>query len=168
MLSIAKYALIIASAPLLMMGAARAADSSDYSGTFTESVVKKVAMPLDAQGRVIVVQVLQGTNKNTGRDDYMDGAQLLSSETLTLDKGNGPQSGIVTFIKDGKGESYPYTGSVKTVLADGKPQTSGKGTWKALPGDSMIGSGTYHWVLTSETDLSGEWKGHLQRSASAR
>ncbi|HKH80582.1 MAG TPA: hypothetical protein VKA03_03040 [Methylovirgula sp.] len=168
MFSIAKYALIFAAAPLLMMGAAGAADSSDYGGSFTESIVHREARPLDAQGRVALADVLQGKNTNTGRQDYMDGAQILATDALALDKGNGPQNGIITFIKDGKTASSEYSGSVKTVMVDGKPQTSGEGTWKSLPGEAMIGSGTYHWAMTSETDLSGEWEGHLEGTASAQ
>lgn len=167
MFAIAKYVLPLA-LPLLVTGEAAAAGNSDFSGAFTSSIVRKLAAPLDAHGHVIVVQVLQGTNKNTGRRDFMDGAQLLFSETLSLDKGNGPETGVITFVKNGTSESYPYSGSVKTLIVDGKPRTSAVGTWHSMPGDTMAGSGTYQWAATSETDLTGEWKGHLQRNASER
>ena len=133
-----------------------------HSGSWTSQITKQEARPLGSPEHLLVAQVMQGTNKSTGSDPKLDGAQVLFSETVELKQGNGPQHGLISMV-DAKGShTAEYTGKITTTMVDGQPRTGGEGTWKGVSGTGAYvddkGTGTYRFTMTSPTDVKGEWK----------
>lgn len=157
----------IAAVPLLAAGAATAGEAGDFAGTFSGTIVKQEARPLDDKGHVVVAQAAQGTNRSTGKTDYMNGAQVLWSSTIEIAGGNGPEHGLITLVKDGVSATSSYSGTLKTTLVDGRPLTTGSGTWTMVSASGMAseGSGTYAITMTSPTTFEGEWKGDTSATA---
>ena len=128
-----------------------AASAQDYAGKFT--VVAQEARPLDATGRVVLGTLYKGTNVSTGGTSYMDGAQVLLVDMSDAVKGNGPEHGVLTFIKDGVSNTSSYVGAVKIVEVDGKPVTTTESfTPSSEPEDIWS-----KCVFSSQTQLDCEW-----------
>lgn len=156
---------VLVAAALALSPHAYAADMASVSGTFTGSIVKQEALPVSAQGGdVLLLDEAQGTNKNTGRGDFMDGAQINNKGVAALLQGSGPQHGYVTFTK-GEGQvDTKWSGSVTTVMSkDGQPQISFSGTWEQIKGtgkyQGIHGKGTYSGHYTSPKDYVVDWVG---------
>ena len=137
-----------------------------HSGFWTAQITKQEARPLGSPDHVLVSQVAQGINKSMGSNAKFDGAQVLFSETVELNQGNGPQHGFISLV-DAKGsETNEYTGKLTTTMVGGQPRTSGEGTWKFVSGTGAYAdgksTGTYKFTMTSQTDFMGEWKENLK------
>lgn len=154
---------LLAAAASLALITAAAAGEADHAGTYTASIVKQEARPLGSPDRLLVAQVAQGTNRSTGATKFMDGAQALWSETVELDKGNGPQHGTISLVDAEGSTTSTYTGSLRTTMVDGQPRTTGQGTWRMVSGTGAhagkAGQGSYTFTMTSQTEFTGEWKG---------
>ena len=163
MRNLAIHSLVLGSASFMLITYAGAAEQGTHSGSFTGQFVKQEAQSLGSPDHVLVAAVAKGTNKSIGKTKFMDGAQVLWSETFELDKGNGPAHGSVSLIDDKGSTTSEYTGTVTTRMVDGQPHTTGHGTWTAVSGTRAYSdakdSGTYSFTATSPTEFSGEWKG---------
>jgi hypothetical protein len=131
-----------------------AASAQDYAGKQRLTVVAQEARPLDATGRVVLATLYKGTNVSTGGISYMDGAQVLLVDMSDAVKGNGPEQGVLTFIKDGVSKTSGYVGAVKTVQVDGKPVTTTESFATPLSVPVDIWSTC---VFSSQTQLDCEW-----------
>jgi hypothetical protein len=138
-----------------------AASASDYAGKFT--VVAQEARP-DATGRVFLATLYKGTNVSTGGTSYMDGAQVLLTDMSDAVKGNGPERGVLTFIKDGEPKTNSYVDAVKTVLVNGKPVTTAESFVTPLSEPVDIWA---NCVFSSQTRLDCEWWSGLATRNSA-
>ena len=99
---------------------------------------------------------------NTGTSAFMDGAEVVSADTVSLINGNGVHHGVLTMSKGGDKVSFKWTGEVTTRLGqDQKPATSFRGSWTAVAG--ATGSGTYGGHFISPVASVTEWKGELAR-----
>lgn len=132
-----------------------------HTGSWTAQITKQEARPLGSPDHVLVAQVAQGTNRSTGSDPRMDGAQVLFSETVELKQGSGPQHGLISMV-DAKGShTSEYTGRITTTMSGGQPRTGGEGTWKSVSGTGAYAddksTGTYRFTMTSPTEFTGEW-----------
>ena len=132
-------------------------------GTFEASVTQQQAHPLGADGMVIISQLSKGTTRSPGAP--IDGAEMLLSENVVLNKGNGPEQGSVSYANDKGSVTDEIHGTVTTVMADGQPHTTVSGTYKMISGTGIFaggeGHGTYTVTFTSKTDYKGEYKGVL-------
>ena len=141
------------------------AEGGKISGVGTLNYTKQEAMPVtEAEGNLLLLGELQGINKNTSGNDYMNGANVTNREIVQLYQGNGPHSGYCTLSKDGNTATALWKGDVTTVMAsDGTPQTSFKGTWKYVAGtgklDGIKGQGEYNGHFTSKTSYTVSWSG---------
>lgn len=141
------------------------AEGGKISGIGTVSYTKQEALPVnEANGNLLLLGELHGSNKNTGSKDYMDGADVTNREIVQLFQGNGSHSGYYTLSKDGNTATALWKGEVTTVMAsDGTPQTSFKGTWNYVAGtgklDGIKGQGEYHGHFISKTSYAVTWSG---------
>ncbi len=141
------------------------AEGGKISGSGTLSYTKQEALPVaEANGHLLLLGELRGSNKNTDNKDFMDGAEVTNREIAQLFQGNGPQSGYYTLSKDGNTTVALWKGEVTTVMAaDGTPQTSFNGTWDYVAGtgkyDGIKGKGEYHGHFTSKTSYAVDWSG---------
>lgn len=157
-------ALGTALAALFAVPVALRAESMKVLGTFEAKVTQQQVHPLDAEGRVVVSELSKGTTKSPGAP--IDGAEMLLSENVVLDKGNGPEQGSVSYANDKGSITNEIHGTVKTVMADGQPHTTISGTYKMIAGTGLFaggeGHGTFTANYTSKTDYKGEYKGTLK------
>lgn len=114
----------VAGLPLLLLGsvALRPVPKAHFSGTTTLHYTEQHAMPLGDQSQPMLLQnKAEGSNRNTGPTDYMDGAEIASIEIADLTRGNGTHQGYISLSKDREATLHRWRGTVKTVLAaDGK------------------------------------------------
>ena len=66
------------------------------SGVFTMKVGQQQALPVATPADpVLLLTQSSGTNRNTGKSAYMDGAEAISREIADLTQGNGPTRGTL-------------------------------------------------------------------------
>ncbi len=115
-----------------------------------------------AGGALIFIGASKGSNVNTGTSAFMDHAEVVSADTVSLINGNGAHHGVLTMSKGGDKVSFKWSGQVTTTLGqDQKPATNFRGSWTAVAG--ATGSGTYEGHFTSPVASITEWKGKLAR-----
>ena len=111
-------------------------------------------------GALIFIGESKGSNQSTGKPDFMDGAEVVSADTVSLVNGNGTHHGVLTMSKGSDKVAFKWSGQVTTrVGEDKKPDTNFQGTWTAIVGAS--GSGTYEGRFTSPVASEIHWKGEL-------
>jgi hypothetical protein len=131
------------------------------------------ALPVaDAAAPVLLLSEATGTNRNTGKSDYMAGAEVINREIADLTQGNGPHQGYITFAKDADTTVNRWRGKVVTTLgSDQQPTTRFEGTWTKLSGrgkyEGVTGSGTYKGRMLSPTEYTVEWSGEIELSRTA-
>jgi hypothetical protein len=144
-----------------------APDRQQVAGTFTMTYSQMNPLPVgDAEGHVLISNHATGANRSTGRDAYMDGADVANTEIADLTQGNGPHQGYVIFSSGGDRTVNKWNGTVTTVLGpDKQPATSFEGTWTKVNGagryDQIGGRGTYRGRMTSPQSYVVEWKGEI-------
>ncbi len=145
----------------------QSAERLQVGGTFemTYTQMHPVAVGA-AEGHVLISNRATGTNRSTGRDRYMDGAEVENTETADLTQGNGPHQGYVIFSGGGNRTVNKWHGKITTVLgADKQPVTTFQGTWTKLNGTGRYagvkGQGTYRGRMTGQNTYLVEWKGEI-------
>jgi hypothetical protein len=170
-------ALFLLGSPALAAGllaSAPAAERIPVSGVFSMKYTQQQALPVsDAAGPVLLLNQSSGTNRNTGRTDYMPGGQVINREIAELTRGNGPHQGYITETQGADTSVARYEGHVITTLGpDQKPATRFEGKWTKVSGtgkyEGVAGSGTYAGRMLSPTEYTVEWTGEivLNRTAS--
>lgn len=134
-----------------------------FSAQFTGMQTQEVG---DAPGHAIALARSQGTNRNTGPTDFMDGAEIVNVETNDLVQGNGTHQGYITFSQGGETTISRWSGKVTTVLGpDQRPATTVEGSWTTIAGTGRYaaakGSGRYKGRMLSEKEISVDWSGEL-------
>jgi hypothetical protein len=173
------YVLAAIGAPVLTAATLSTAPQSDriaVSGVFSMKVGQQQALPAgDQAGPVLLLTQSAGTNRNTGKSDYMDGAEVINREIADLTQGNGSHQGYLTEIKGADTSLARWHGKVATTLGpDQKPVTSFEGTWSKVGGTGkyagVSGKGRYKGRMLSPTDYTVEWSGEIvtQRTALRR
>jgi len=166
-----KQGMIAISLPLLLiplLGARHEGERIKISGMFRLAYVQQHAGPVgDVDGHVVMLTQAKGSNRNTGRTDYMDGAEAISVETADLIQGNGPHQGYITFSKNGETTVTKWNGKVTTVMRENVPMTSFEGSWTLATGtgqyQGVTGSGTYQGRMISPTEFTVDWKGEYSK-----
>lgn len=158
---------------ILLAALPAATERAPVAGKFTVKYSQQHALPVaDAAGPVLLANEAKGTNSNTGRTDYMNGATATLVEIADLTQGNGAHQGYVTFSKDGERSVNRWNGKVTTTLsADNQPVTTFEGTWTKIGGtgryDGVTGSGRYKGRMLSATEFVVEWNGDLNLKKTA-
>ena len=153
-----------------IMGLAPANAPSRIAGTVALKYTEQHPLPVpDAEGHMLVIGRVEGTNRSTGPTRYMDGAAVTNLEFGDLSQGNGPQQGYITMISGADTVVSKWSGRVTTTLAPDKtPITSFEGTWSKVKGTGQYevasGGGSYKGRFTSPKEYVVEWKGELSGS----
>ena len=118
----------------------------------------------DVDGHIISLRKAEGTNSNTGKSEYMDGAMAVNFSFDDLVRGNGPHQGYSKIGKNGDSVISKWQGKITTVFtAEGIPVPTFEGTifWIKATGQykNCEGNGTYKGHFTSETSYVVEWEG---------
>ena len=149
-------------------------DLAPVSGRFIMKYSQQYVLPVtDAAGPVLLANEARGTNSNTGRTDYMNGAGATNVEIADLTQGNGPHQGYVTFAKDGEKTVNRWNGRITTKLSgDKKPITTFEGTWTKVGGtgryEGVSGQGRYKGRMLSPTEYVVDWEGELSLKTASR
>lgn len=165
-----RTAIVMSLASLIALGSTVAsAEQVEISGKSTLTYSKREALNVaDKEGHIYTVGEVKGTGVNTGKSDYMDGAEVTNVEFGDLVNGNGPHQGYYTMVgKNGGSTVAQWKGMVKTVMAEGQPRTSFDGTWRYVHGTGpyagIKGEGTYRGKFTSPTSYDVDWSGHYSK-----
>lgn len=151
----------------LLMAASGDRETTRIAGTFKLTYSQQHVAPLvDAPGHMLALFEAKGTNQSTGATVYMDGAEVINTETLDLAQGTGLHQGYVAFAKEGDTAYTKWSGKVTTTLDAAKaPVTTFTGSWKKVGGSgrysSVTGSGTYKGKMNSKLDYTVDWEGTL-------
>ena len=117
----------------------------------------------NASGASIFISKATGTNHNNGSGSYLSDARVVNVDTSAMVNGNGTHSGIATFSYGGNTVVKQFTGKVKTVMSNGKPESTFSGTWKVVRGTGeyarITGSGTYSGRFETSKKYTVAWKG---------
>ncbi len=170
------YALVAFGVPAITaatLGTGPTRERLQISGVFTMKVAQQQALPVASpRDPILLLTESHGSNRNTGKSAYMDGATAISREIADLTQGNGPHQGYITDILGSDTTVTRWQGKVTTTLGpDQKPITRFEGTWSKLKGtgqyDGVTGTGSYRGGMTSPTDYTIEWSGEISTPRTA-
>ena len=143
------------------------------SGVFSMKVSQQQTLPVASPADpVLLLTQSSGSNRNTGKSAYMDGAQAISREIADLTQGNGPHQGYITEILGADTTVTRWQGKVTTTLGpDQKPNTRFEGSWSKIKGtgqyEGVTGAGSYKGRMTSPTEYTVEWSGEISAPRTA-
>ncbi len=160
--TLSRSALSLLLLALFVSAAARqpSADPAQVAGTISLTGKPNDHPGHGAGGALIFIGESKGSNHSTGKPAFMDGAVVVSADTVSLVNGNGTHQGVLTMSKGSDKVAFAWSGQVTTRLGeDKKPDTSFRGTLTAIDGAS--GSGTYEGRFTSPVASEIQWKGEL-------
>ena len=129
------------------------------SGSIDAAYAKRDMQPI-SEGHVLVLTESSGTVSNPGGP--VDGFAVSIRDMVDLRQGNGPQQGYVIYSKGSERQIVKIDGAITTVMRDGKPKTTFKGTYIFAPDDGTIGvagRGTYSGYFTAEDKFHVDWEG---------
>ncbi len=156
------------------LGASRSApERLQVGGTFTMTYTQMNPVPVgDVAGHVLISNHATGTNRSTGRDTYMDRAEVANTEIADLTHGNGPHQGYVIYSSGRDSAVNKWSGKITTVLGtDKQPVTTFEGTWNKLNGTGryagVTGEGMYRGRMTGQNTYLVEWKGEINLNEQA-
>ena len=151
----------------LVTTASVAGSFEKIAGQFKQAYTKQEVLPVpQAQGHMIMLTQSKGKGTSTNGSGYMNGAQVVISEIVDLNQGNGPHSGYVTQTMPNGDETVTrFSGLVSTTLTpDGQPNTTFSGRWENVNGTGqytgITGSGVYNGHFTSEKEYVVDWDGY--------
>jgi hypothetical protein len=126
---------------------------------------KREAMDIgDVEGHMMTLSQLAGTNKSTGENMFMDGADVTIYGFSDSIKGNGHAMGYSRTKLGDDCVFIEYKGEVKTTLVEGKPVTVFETTCKFIKGtgkyENIQGEYTATAKMVSETKMVIESQGY--------
>lgn len=109
----------------------------------------------DTEGHTVSFSVYEGTNFNTGANEFMDGAHIVNTGHNDVIKGNGVHHTYVTVGAEDDAAFAKCEGTTATVLSeDGTPVTTFEGTFTYIGGtgayENIHGGGTYKGKFISK------------------
>lgn len=151
---------------ILIFGAtvSNAQEMTAISGTITSVATEQGPVEIgDTEGHAVNFMKSEGTNENTGEQDFMAGASVINISYSDLVNGNGTHQGYVTFSKGDDSAIAKWKGAVTTtVTADTVSNTTFEGTFTYIHGTgkyaNINGGGSYKGRFTSETEYTAEWE----------
>jgi hypothetical protein len=146
------------------------ADKVKDAGSIDAAYVKRDMQPIpDQDGHALILSESQGTSTNKG--GLVDGFAVTVRDMVDLRQGSGPQQGYVIYTKGSDQEVVKIDGMVTTVMKDGQPSTSFKGTYVLIGGTGALagttGEGTYAGYFTAEDKFHVDWEGTRESAKGA-
>ena len=135
------------------------------AGKMTCAVIERKMIDVgDTEGHSVSLGEYEGANVSTGKQKFMDAAQVAGMTFGDLVKGNGPHQGYGKMSLDGDVVFWESEGKTTTTLSpEGRPITTFEGTLSYIKGtgqfENIQGSGTYNGMYISRTIWTLEWKG---------
>jgi hypothetical protein len=150
----------LSTAGVMLLAGTSAAVAMPMNGTFSMHYDKQSPQPF-AAGRLRIEESGSGINRSPGQP--LDNAQVMMTETVMLDRGQGPVKGTITFITPNGMTSSPYTGKVTT---DAQGRVTAVGTFKVAKATGAFaglkGSGSFTTTFSSPTDQTTAWTGSFK------
>jgi len=163
-----RTAILLAGLALVLVFCAvglNAQQPTQVSGKITAAATQRDSIVVgDVVNHMIWLMVSEGTNVNTGDNEFMDGAQVVNMSHADLVQGSGVNQGYVRFTKDGDTAFAQWQGKTTTeMMPEGNPSTGIEGTYTYIKGAGSLanikGEGTFKGVFTSPTEYTVEWQG---------
>jgi hypothetical protein len=106
----------------------------------------------------------RGTNRSTGPEAFLDGAEVTNVGFSDVQAGSGPQQGYITFTQDDSRIVGRWAGTVVvTTSPEGVPHVSMEGTWEFTRGtgefEGMRGNGTFSGNYIDSDRYIVRWRG---------
>jgi hypothetical protein len=147
-------------AVLMLLAGASGASAMPMGGTFTMHYDGQTMQP-SGQGRMVIDERGSGLNRSPGQP--LDNAQVTVVERVTMDRGQGPVEGTITFTTPNGTTTSPYTGRVST---DAQGRVTATGTFKVAKATGAFaglkGRGAFTTVFASPTDQTTSWTGEFK------
>jgi hypothetical protein len=157
---------LISTLIFILAGATSVAqEKTKTAGTMTMAVTKdKTVTVCEADKHTISLAVYDGFNVSTGKQKFMDGAQLTNMSTTDLIKGTGTHQGYARITKGEDSILAKWNGNITTILSEeGLPHISFEGTYSWISGtgqyENIQGVGTYKGKFLSKTIVTTDWEG---------
>jgi hypothetical protein len=156
--------------PLLAASPRSPADEAgvlNVGGSFAMKVIRQENVAVvDMPGHALILGEARGLNHSTGRDVYMDGAEVWSGETGDLMNGSGSNGGHLVLTFRGDTVHTCWSGQVSTTAGpDGRPVIELEGTWVVVQAMGKYrqasGQGTYRGRFTGPGEYAVEWQGSI-------
>ena len=150
---------------VLLAGSLYAEPMTKVAGKMTMEITEVDSLAIaDTEGHHMFLQVYEGTNANTGDNEFLAGATIHNISFSDMVQGNGFHQGYCEFTKDGGTTFAKWKGKITTTLAaDSTMITSFEGEFSFISGtgkfESIQGGGTYTGGFTSKTTLTADWEG---------
>ncbi len=118
----------------------------------------------DTEGHVVSFSVYEGTNSNTGTNEFMDDAHVVNTVHNDITKGNGFHQSYVEISNKDDVTFAKCEGTTTTILSeDGTPVTTFEGTFTYIGGagkfENIHGSGTYKGKYIAKNIYIVMWDG---------
>ncbi len=149
----------------LDVSASTAQQKNKIAGKMTFAVAHQANIGIDdTEDHIIFVAESDGTNANTGPEEFMDSAQVTIMQMGDRVKGSGNDQGYAKFALNGDAVFLKWTGKVTTtVSAKGSPVSTADGTFSFVKGtgkfEKIQGGGTYRGKPLSRTISTADWEG---------
>jgi hypothetical protein len=118
----------------------------------------------DTEDHIISLGQSEGTNASTGKEKFMDGAQVVNMSFSDVVKGNGSHQGYIKHVQNGNSTFAGWNGKIVTIFSDeGTPIITFEGIFTYIKGtgqfEDIQGSGTFKGKFISEEEYTVEWEG---------
>ncbi len=102
-----------------------AQEKMKIGGEFTATYVTQEAQEIgDAEGHTVTLSTLEGINKSTGEQEFMEGAKVLIVGMSDTTQGNGTSWGYAKMTLGDDEVFAKYKGKVTTTVSEGTPITT--------------------------------------------
>jgi hypothetical protein len=133
-------------------------DTGGYDAAYTKRDIQPIP---DQDGHVLMLTEASGTAASPG--GLLDGFSVTERQTADLRQGNGQQQGYVIFSKGPDQLIVKFEGNVTTILKDGQPKTTVKGSYAIVSATGTLagtkGEGSYSGHFTAEDKYHLDWDG---------
>src|SRR5262245_10478884 len=133
-------------------------DVGGYDATYNKRDLQPIP---DHDGHILMLTEASGTAASPG--GFLDGFSMTERQTADLRQGNGPQQGYVIFSKGPDQLIVKFEGNVTTILKDGQPKTTMKGSYAIVSATGTLagtkGEGGYSGYFTAEDKYHIDWDG---------
>jgi hypothetical protein len=134
-------------------------------GTFTSGMTRQDTAAIQgAEGHMVYLQVSEGTNENTGENEFLPGAEIHTVGVADLTEGNGSHQGYIRLTGENGTVLAKWRGEIKTTMGEeGTPSVTFEGRFLYISGtgefENIKGQGSYTGSYTSDTTYVVNWTG---------
>ena len=156
------FCLVLVLALCLVYSSAQ--EKMKIGGEFTAKYLTQEVQEIgDVAGHAFTLSTLEGTNKCTGEQTFMDGAKVFIIGMSDATQGNGSVRGYAKMTLGDDEVFAKYKGKVTTTVSEGNPITIFKVEAKYIKGAGKYANiqGGYKAKakVISETELAIKWEG---------